>query len=95
VTLVHRNERFDRIKPANREALEAAQAQGKLVVKTQAKPLEITAESVRLEGPEGSHAVDNDYVFVCIGGELPSAWLAKIGVEVRTFRGEAHPAAQA
>ena len=98
VTLVHRGERFDRIKPANREALEAAQAQGKLVVKTQVKPLEITAESVRLDEPEGGggpRSIDNDFVFVCIGGELPSAWLAKIGIEVRTFRGEAHPAAQA
>ena len=34
----------------------------------------------------------NDYVFVCIGGELPTAWLAKIGIEVKTMRGEAHPA---
>ena len=34
----------------------------------------------------------NDYVFVCIGGELPTAWLGKIGVEVKTLHGEAHPA---
>ncbi len=36
----------------------------------------------------------NDFVFVCIGGELPTVWLKKIGIEVKTMRGEAFPQAQ-
>src|SRR6185436_6425086 len=34
VTLVHRGEKFDRIKPANLELLEAAKSEGRLAVKT-------------------------------------------------------------
>ena len=94
VTLAHRGERFDRIKPANRERLDAAVAAGRLAVKTQARPVEITAEAVRVELPAGPESIPNDFVIVCIGGDLPTGWLGKMGVEVRTFRGEALPVAQ-
>jgi thioredoxin reductase len=89
VTLVHRGERFDRIKPDNHDALEKAQAERKLEVRLGARPVEITAEAVALEG---GARVPNDYLFVCIGGELPTAWLSKVGIEVATLHGEAHPA---
>ena len=55
------------------------------------KPLEITPEHVTIEAAR-KEKLPNDFVFVCIGGELPTAWLGKIGVEVKTLRGEAHPA---
>ncbi len=45
-----------------------------------------------LKGKRHTERLPNDYVFVCIGGELPTAWLAKMGVEVKTVRGEAFPA---
>lgn len=94
VTLAHRGERFDRIKPGNRERLDAAAAAGRLVVKTQAKPVEITEGAVRVDTPAGPESIANDFVIVCIGGDLPTSWLAKMGIEVRTFRGEALPVAR-
>ena len=94
VTLVHRNERFDRIKPANQELLDSAQKEGRLTIKTATKPSLIAADAVTLECGGVKETVPNDYVFVLIGGELPTAWLAKIGIDVKTFRGEALPSAQ-
>jgi hypothetical protein len=55
------------------------------------RAVEITEGDVALESGGGSERVGNDFVFVFIGGELPTAWLAKIGIEVRTLRGEAMP----
>jgi len=90
VTLVHRGDTFDRVKPDNFDALEAARRDGTLTVRTRATPVEIAADHVRVRIGEGpaEERIDNDFVFVCAGGELPTAWLAKIGVEVRTMRGE-------
>jgi thioredoxin reductase (NADPH) len=93
ITLVHRGRAFDRCKPDNHDALEAARDAGKLDVLTEAAPVAIAIDEVRVAHGGVERTIDNDFVFVCIGGELPTAWLGKVGVEVRTFRGEAHPAA--
>jgi len=92
VTLVHRGERFDRIKPDNADALDRAEKAHKLTVMMQTSPTEILLEAVVVKGKRRTDRIDNDFVFVHIGGELPTAWLNKIGVEVKTLRGEAHPA---
>jgi thioredoxin reductase len=88
VTLCHRGDKFDRVKPDNFEALEGARAAGQLAVRLRTVPKEIRAAEVVL--PDG--AMGNDFVFVCIGGELPTAWLSKIGIAVKTMWGEEHPA---
>jgi len=92
VTLVHRGERFDRLKPDNLDALERARDAHQLEVRTSTSPSEILLDQVVLKSGARTERVDNDFVFVCIGGELPTAWLGKIGVEVKTLRGEVHPA---
>jgi thioredoxin reductase/NAD-dependent dihydropyrimidine dehydrogenase PreA subunit len=90
VTIAHRGDKFDRCKPENYELLEKAEIAGKLTVKVACKPLEITDEHVLLEARR-KEKLTNDFVFVCIGGELPTAWLSKIGVDVKTLHGEAFP----
>jgi thioredoxin reductase/NAD-dependent dihydropyrimidine dehydrogenase PreA subunit len=92
VTLVHRGDRFDRIKPDNYERLEKAQIDGRLEVRTSTSPSQIASDHVVVKGSRGTERVPNDFVFVAIGGELPTAWLTKMGIEVKTLRGEAHPA---
>jgi thioredoxin reductase (NADPH) len=92
VTLSHRGETFDRIKPDNFDALEAARRDHKLTVHTGASPQEIASDHVVVKRKGTTERLPNDYVFICVGGELPTAWLAKIGVEVKTMRGEAFPA---
>jgi thioredoxin reductase len=93
VTLLHRGHAFDRLKPDNFDALEAARVTRQLVVRTSTRPIEILPDAVRVEGPAGEDRLDNDFVFVCAGGELPTAWLEKLGVAVRVARGEALAAA--
>jgi thioredoxin reductase/NAD-dependent dihydropyrimidine dehydrogenase PreA subunit len=93
VTLAHRGEVFDRVKPDNRDSLEKAQIAGRLEVRTSTSPTEIASDHVVLRSKRSTERVANDFVFVCIGGELPTAWLNQIGVSIKTVRGEAHPAA--
>lgn len=93
VTIAHRGEAFDRCKPDNFDALQAAARDGKLTILTGCKPTSIANDHVVVEAKE-TKTLANDFVFVCIGGELPTAWLTKIGVEVKTMRGEALPQAQ-
>jgi thioredoxin reductase (NADPH) len=95
VTIAHRGAAFDRCKPDNFEALEAQRLAGAIDVRLSTAPTEILPAEVVLRGPGGVDRIANDFVLVFIGGELPTAWLAKIGVEVRTLRGEAHPAMRA
>ena len=95
VTLAHRGDKFDRCKPDNFDALEAKRKAGAIDVRLSSSPTEIAPDHVMLRGPSGVERVDNEWVLVFIGGELPTAWLGKIGVEVRTLRGEAHPAMRA
>ena len=92
VTLVHRGSAFDRCKPENHDALEKARESRAIDVRLDSSPAEIAADHVLVRGAAGTVRVPNDFVFVCIGGELPSAWLRKMGIEVKTLRGEAHPA---
>jgi len=92
VTLVHRGDKFDRCKPDNADALEKARTDGSLDVRTGCAATQIAGDHVVLKSGEATQRVENDFVFVCIGGELPTAWLGKIGIEVKTLRGEAHPA---
>jgi thioredoxin reductase (NADPH) len=95
VTLAHRGTAFDRCKPDNFEALEKQRQAGTIEVHLGTSPTEIASDHVVLKGPSAVARVDNDFVFVLIGGELPTAWLHKIGIEVQTFHGEAHPAMRA
>jgi thioredoxin reductase (NADPH) len=90
VTIAHRGDKFDRCKPENWELLEKAEIDGKLTVKVSCKPLSIHDDHVMVEARR-KEKLPNDFVFVCIGGELPTAWLSKIGVEVKTLKGEAFP----
>jgi thioredoxin reductase/NAD-dependent dihydropyrimidine dehydrogenase PreA subunit len=93
VTLAHRGEVFDRIKPQNRELLDKAQIDGALDVRTATAPTEIAGDHVVLKARRATDRVPNDFVFVCIGGELPTAWLNQIGIQIKTMRGESLPAA--
>jgi thioredoxin reductase len=90
VTIAHRGDKFDRCKPENYELLEKAEINGKLTVKVSCKPVSIHDDHVIVEARR-KEKLPNDFVFVCIGGELPTAWLSKIGVDVKTLKGEAFP----
>lgn len=89
VKLSYRKDSFSRIKPQNHERIEHALAQRRIEVlwSTQLKAIE--PDSVIYEnGGMGEARLANDYVFVFIGGELPTKFLEACGVEIDTKFGE-------
>jgi thioredoxin reductase len=87
VTIVHRGAAFSAGRPANREAVAAAAAAGRLSVRMRSQVSGIRPGSVRLRGPEREDELGNDAVIVCAGGLLPGAFLRSIGVDVETKHG--------
>lgn len=88
VHLTHRGEVFDRIKAKNQERLDAAVAGGKVTLLMKGQPKEIRTDAVAIEVRGEKVEIGNDFVLVFAGGVLPTAFLEKAGVEVKTFKGE-------
>lgn len=86
VTISYRQDKFGRIKPANRERIERAISAGIVEVLWKTNVAEITPTEVRLKddvtGAES--VVQNSVVFVFAGGELPTAFLKACGIAIDT-----------
>ena len=84
VVISYRSEAFSRLKPKNREKLEAAISEGKLEVKMNSQVVKIEKELTVLALKEtgGQEALPNDLVYIFAGGELPTQFLQKVGVEI-------------
>lgn len=90
VHLAHRGDTFDRIKPKNQERLDASAKAGKVTILFKAQAKQIAPEVVALEVGGAAQQLQNDYVLVFAGGVLPTAFLEKAGVKVKTMKGEAY-----
>lgn len=88
VQLAYRGEVFDRIKPKNQERLDTSSAAGKVTVLFKAQPKEIRADAVAIDVKGELRELKNDYVLIFAGGVLPTAFLEKAGVQVKTMKGE-------
>jgi len=89
VKLSYRGDSFSRIKPGNLQRVEEALRHGKIEVLWSTRLLEIAHDSVVFEGPqENIVQIPNDYLFVFIGGELPTPFLRASGVEIETKFGQ-------
>lgn len=84
VILSYRSEAFSRLKPKNREKLDAAILEGKIDVKLKSNVLKIEEEKVVLSTENAAEpvALENDLVYIFAGGELPTQFLQKAGVEI-------------
>ncbi len=89
VILSYRSEAFSRLKPKNREKLDAAISQGKIDVKLKSNLVEINTDSVLLATEESPTPLllKNDLVYIFAGGELPTQFLIKTGVEITKLFG--------
>lgn len=89
VILSYRSEAFSRLKPKNREKLDAAVQEGKIDVKLQSNLTKIEADKVfmTLEKDADPVALENDLVYIFAGGELPTEFLKKAGVEISKRHG--------
>ncbi|MEK7256510.1 MAG: NAD(P)-binding domain-containing protein, partial [Bacteroidota bacterium] len=83
VILSYRGDAFGRLKPKNREKLDAAIQQRKLDVKLKSNLIFIEKEKAVLSlNGDGQEALLNDLVYIFAGGELPTQFLEKVGVQV-------------
>lgn len=89
VKLSYRKDSFGRIKPANLGRIEEAIARNRVDVLWSTNLIEIKPDAVVYSNGNGSsRSVPNDYVFVFIGGELPTKFLESCGIEIDTKFGE-------
>jgi thioredoxin reductase len=85
VWLSYRGDQFARIKEKNRERIDAAAAAQRVELLMATTVTEIAPGFVRYRDAAGdTHQLDNDRIFVFIGGELPTKFLAECGIEVVT-----------
>jgi len=91
VTLSYRSEKFKRLKPKNKEKVEQAIENGKVKVLFNSQPTEIkeTEVGINLKETNEQLTLDNDLMYIFAGGELPTEFLKKIGLEITKKHGEA------
>ena len=82
VILSYRKDQFARIKPKNRVAIDEAESSGKLQIIFNSDLVSIKEDSVLIKIGEESKEMPNDLVFIFAGGELPTGFLQKAGVEI-------------
>jgi len=91
VTISYRSDAFKRLKPKNRERITQAVADNKLKVIYNSQPVEIKDNKIALHLNDTDNTIDilNDLIYIFAGGELPTAFLKKIGLEITRKHGEA------
>lgn len=82
VTLSYRKDSFTRIKQRNADRIQAAARSGKVKVFFNSRPLEIRAQSVRIEVQGQERELPNDFVWVLAGTLPPNQFLRQCGVHV-------------
>lgn len=84
VILSYRKDTFSRIKPKNRERIQAAIDEGKIKVAFNTVPIEIKPEIIALKNnsTEEVEEIPNDRIYIFAGGELPTAFLKNSGIEI-------------
>jgi len=81
VTLSYRKEGFTRIKERNAQRVADCIRKGKIDAVFNSMPVEFKQDSVALDVGGQTREIPNDFVWIFAGGEPPSAFLKKIGVQ--------------
>lgn len=88
VTISYRKSVFSRIKEKNDHRIEQAIRRGRVNVEFESSVLEIKRDKVILSKHDRPFTIDNHYVFILIGGVLPTEFLKKIGISIKKKFGE-------
>ncbi len=88
VTLSYRQTAFSRVKEANRERIARAIDDGSVDVLFESQVSRIENDIVQIDRKGDTVEIPNDYVFVFVGGELPTPFLRKLGIEINMKFGE-------
>jgi len=82
VTLSYRKESFTRLKDRNEKRVQENARSGKMRIVFNSMPTEFKEKSVMLEVNGKVEEIPNDFVWIFAGGEPPTAFLKKIGVQI-------------
>jgi thioredoxin reductase len=88
VSLSYRNKAFGRIRERNEERITQAMRDGAVRVYLESQVQEIRREEVLLSCENRSSVIANDFVFVFIGGVLPTEFLKQVGISIQKKYGE-------
>ncbi|MGH9722910.1 MAG: NAD(P)-binding domain-containing protein [Bryobacteraceae bacterium] len=81
VCLVHRLEDFSRAKPRNQKKVRKSMDDGRLKAFFNSGVVEIRDRSVLVQTAAQVEEIENDFVFVMIGGEAPKKFLTECGIK--------------
>jgi thioredoxin reductase/Pyruvate/2-oxoacid:ferredoxin oxidoreductase delta subunit len=84
VTLSYRSEAFSRVKPKNRDRLDAQKKAKRIRVVLKSQIKSVHDDYVIMDYKDASRRVRNDHIIVCAGGLLPTPLLQKIGIQFDT-----------
>lgn len=87
VSVSYRSEAFSRAKAKNRSRIDAAVADGSINLHLGSNVVSIAQKTVRLRKADEELELPNDCVIVCAGGDLPTPFLKKMGIDVETKYG--------
>jgi thioredoxin reductase (NADPH) len=82
VTLSYRSENFNRLKPKNLVKIKEAIEQELVKVEFNTAVATIDEKEVTLVRNSASFKIPNDLVYIFAGGELPTQFLKKSGIEI-------------
>ena len=89
VLLSYRGDAFNRLKPQNREKIEAFANARRITLLFKSTVKDIAANSICVQQEGRLFTIENDAVIVCAGGILPTGFLKSIGVDVEMKHGTA------
>jgi thioredoxin reductase len=82
VTLSYRSPQFNRLKPKNTERIQEAIDKQLIRMEFNSQVRSIHEKDVQLENEQGIFTIENDLVYIFAGGELPTQFLQKSGIEI-------------
>ena len=80
VQLSYRGKQLSRCKAKNRQKLDELVKAGRIELRFSSNVVEIKKENVKLKTGDKVEELENDHLFVCIGGDAPVKWLEAVGV---------------
>ena len=81
VWLVHRTEDFSKAKPRNQKKIKKALDEGRIKAFYTAAVTQIGERTLAVKTSVGVEEIENDFVFVMVGGESPNKFLNQCGIE--------------
>jgi len=91
VTLSYRKDVFQRLKQKNNQKINEAIQEGKVIVRYNTNLSSIQKSDITLvsTNDDKQEIIENDMVYIFVGGELPTQFLQKIGLKITKKYGEA------